>query len=68
MKWNKPNAGFRLYVRVLLMENDYFIPLINKHLPYGEKESERDSFEFAVKIGDTIKDIIDKQQFNLIEV
>lgn len=64
----KPNAGFRLYVRVLLMENDYFIPLINKYLPYGEKESERDSFEFAVKIGDTIKDIIDKQQFDLIEV
>ncbi len=64
----KPNAGFRLYVRILLMENDYFIPLINKHLPYGEKESERDSFEFAVKIGNTIKDIIDKQQFDLIEV
>lgn len=64
----KPNVGFRLYVRILLMENDYFIPLINKHLPYGEKESERDSFEFAVKIGNTIKDIIDKQQFDLIEV
>ena len=64
----KPNAGFRLYIRVQLMENDYFIPLINKHLPYGEKESERDSFEFALKISNTIEDIIDKRQFGLIEV
>ena len=64
----KPNVGFRLYVRVLLMENDYFIPLINKHLPYGEKESERDSFEFALKISNTIENIIDNRQFGLIEV
>lgn len=64
----KPNAGFRLYVRVFLMEDDYFIPLINKHLPYGEQASERDSFEFALKIGNSIEDIIDKQQFGLIEV
>ena len=50
------------------MENDYFIPLINKHLPYGEKESERDSFEFALKISNTIEDVIDKRKFGLIEV
>ncbi len=62
------SPGFRLYVRLQMQMDGFYIPLIDKQFPYGEEQSERDTVQFAIKIGKAVKDAYDNNQSGVIEV